>query len=159
MLLGISSMGCWGWKEGFGKWIFPQEGSAHLSVTRVSPSIHPPSEGLSSSGLKVLPEAAISIISRLQPLQHCPSWSLGIQIIPMGPRHGPQGWKEPLGAEHPWTWSLEASSHGELVGLSASDGPTVVVAVCWSGACKGLGENRWLLIGRPGLLPALQINH
>lgn len=89
-------------------------------------SIHPPSEGFSSSGLKVHPKTSISIISWLQPpLQHCPTWSSGIQTIPMGPRRGPQGWKEPLGAEQ--------VSRG-AGGLSPSDGPTVVVAFCWSGA-------------------------
>lgn len=122
-MLGVEGMGM----EGFGKWVFPREGSAHPSVTIISPSTHPPKVFL-HQGSRYSPKQQPPSSQGSNPLQRCPSWSSGIQTIPMGPRRGPQGWKEPLGAEQ--------VSRG-AGGSSPSDGPTVVVAFCWSGACKG----------------------
>lgn len=59
-------------------------------------SIHPPSEGFSSSGLKVHPKTATSIISRLQPPPALP-------IVVLGDPNHPHG-------TSPWSPGLEGAA-------------------------------------------------
>lgn len=70
-----------------------------ISTRRICPplrdnnfSIHPPSEGFSSSGLKVLPKTSTPIISRLQPPPALPNVVLGDPNHP----HGTSPWSPGL---------------------------------------------------------------